>query len=262
MRSQPWRCGSLAPLAPSVLSAGQGSKPLCSPRPCCPLRLGCVQLLSVPAPSRGLWAAAARRCAGAGHVCAVLWLSALPSSAAEHRFYFLICNCRKEALGTELFLSSFFLLFFELLPSGACCIVCRRNKSKQCSQASCCRAEGMGPGSAEKHCGSRRVRAPHLLCKWLSACRLSASRGNALCSGMRAQPRELTPCCSLGIAVFSLARLEALAYLSSLQLPLGRELVLAPSCYPAAFGLYPSTSSLPSALAEPAAVSSASSVHV
>lgn len=51
-------------------------------------------------------------------VCAhghVLFHLNVPSSAAEHRFYFLICNCRKGTLGKELFL---FLLFLVLCAAS------------------------------------------------------------------------------------------------------------------------------------------------
>lgn len=44
------------------------------------------------------------------HMCACAFSLTVSSSAAEHRFYFLICNCRRGTLGTELFLFLFFLV--------------------------------------------------------------------------------------------------------------------------------------------------------
>lgn len=54
-----------------------------------------------------------RVCSLSTHLCVcahVLFHLTVSSCATEHRFYFLICNCRKGASGTELFLFSFFLV--------------------------------------------------------------------------------------------------------------------------------------------------------
>lgn len=92
------------------------SRYFCSPSHVAALFIQATCLLSLwPALSTWLLACALQMRAVFLHISVcirvhVLFHLTISSSATEHRFYFLICNCRKGALGTELFVFSFSLV--------------------------------------------------------------------------------------------------------------------------------------------------------
>lgn len=92
------------------------SKYFCSPSHVAALFIQATCLISLwPTLSTWLLACALQMCAVFLYICVcicvhVLFRLTISSSATEHRFYFLIRNCRKGALGTELFVFSFSLV--------------------------------------------------------------------------------------------------------------------------------------------------------
>lgn len=156
----------------------------------------------------------------------MLFHLAVSSSAAEHSFYFLICNCRKGTLRTELFLFLFFLvLCVASLWSLLHCL--QTDQKKAVERGSYCYAEGDGDldqREADSSTGQEQDgESPNF------ALGVSPPVSSVLarqCLVLRHKdPANRTPRHLLQLGnchVFSLVRLDAFKYVSCLQLSPGR----------------------------------------